>query len=818
MAYDIGPKIGIEGEAQFRQAITQINQTIKTLGTEMAAATSAYDKNDKSAENLTSQNKVLNKQIEAQREKLKQVKDMLAASAKETGENSVQTQKWKAVVNTATADLNKMERQLRENNEALKGHSFSLDDAKEKLSKFGAGISSALSTAAKGVGTAITAASAGIAALTKASIEGFSEYEQLVGGVETLFNESAGLVQKYAENAYKTAGLSANEYMETVTSFSASLLQSLDGDTYEAAESANKAITDMSDNANKMGTAMESIQNAYQGFAKQNYTMLDNLKLGYGGTKEEMQRLLEDAEKISGIKYDISSYADIVDAIHVVQTEMGITGTTAKEASTTIQGSISSMKAAWQNFITGMADPNQDFDALLGNLVDSVVTVGENLIPRIQMLLPRLAEGITQLAQRLLPYIPETLQSLLPAVLDGATGLINGAVELLPGLITTALEAIPQLAEAAVSIIKNLVSSLIEAAPQLLSAGADLLNQVVTGIETGLPKLTDAAVTIMGNLGQYLQDNLPSLLQSGLQAVVELTGSIRENAGLLVDGALSLAKSLAQGLADAIPSIIENVPTIVSNIANTINDNAPKVLKAGVDIIGSLVKGLIDSIPVIVENIPKIAAAIWDTITAVNWLNLGSKIITGIGNGIKNMGSFVKTAIGKIKDAIVKPIKELPKTMLDLGKNIIQGLINGIKSLASSVKDGIVSAAKNAVDGVKDFLGIHSPSTVFAGIGENMAAGLGVGWKDEIGAVQRNIDRSMAALLPDATATAGVQPGGISGGPFGGGGTNSDTVAALQQAMAGMAVYMSGRKVGKLITTQQSQDGRAAGGFAPAVG
>ena len=260
-----------------------------------------------------------------------------------------------------------------------------LGEAGEKTSSFAGKLKGGLATAAKVGVAALTAAAAGIAALTKVSIEGYADYEQLAGGVDTLFKDTSDKVQEYAANAYKTAGLSANEYMETVTSFSASLLQSLGGDTEKAAQTADLAITDMADNANKMGTAMESIQNAYQGFAKQNYTMLDNLKLGYGGTKEEMQRLLDDAEKLSGKKFDLSSYADIVEAIHVVQTEMGVTGTTALEASSTIQGSIASMKAAWTNFIVGMADPEQDFDALLGGLVDSVVTVGDNLLPRIQM-------------------------------------------------------------------------------------------------------------------------------------------------------------------------------------------------------------------------------------------------------------------------------------------------------------------------------------------------------------------------------------------------------------------------------------------------
>ncbi len=615
-----------------------------------------------------------------------------------------------------------------------------LNDASGKTSGFADKLKNGLATAAKVGGTAITAASAGIAALTKASIEGFSEYEQLVGGVETLFNESAGLVQKYAENAYKTAGLSANEYMETVTSFSASLLQSLDGDTYEAAESANKAITDMSDNANKMGTAMESIQNAYQGFAKQNYTMLDNLKLGYGGTKEEMQRLLEDAEKISGIKYDISSYADIVDAIHVVQTEMGITGTTAKEASTTIQGSISSMKAAWQNFITGMADPNQDFDALLGNLVDSVVTVGENLIPRIQMLLPRLAEGITQLAKSLLPYIPETLQSLLPAVLDGATGLINGAVELLPGLITTALEAIPQLAEAAVSIIKNLMSAIIEAAPQLLSAGADLLDQLVSGIETGLPDMISRLPQVIDGILNYITENLPKVLDKGVD----------------------LLDQLATGIIEAIPDLVERLPEIITSITEFFTENFPKIVTKGGELLGKLIGGILNAIPEIAKNLPNVISAIIEALEA-GWTEL------------KNVGKY-----------------------------LLEGLWEGISSKITWLKEKVTGVIDGVVGGVKKFLGIKSPSRVFAGIGENMALGLGKGWEDEYDSVKRSIEDGMDF----GTAKMDLSATGV-----------GRTASALRGAQASsegpitiiVQSILDGNIIGESVSTYQRNKERAYG-------
>jgi len=359
-------------------------------------------------------------------------------------------------INNAETSLTKSENALDKFNEELAETDDEAEKATKGMDELGDGVEKAggkfegfktvASGALKVVAAGIAAAAAGAVALTKSAISAYADYEQLVGGVETLFGTGGKSLETYAasvgksideargeyyrleqaqkevlsnaDNAYKTAGMSANDYMETVTSFSASLISSLEGDTAKAAKVADMAITDMSDNANKMGTDIESIQNAYQGFAKQNYTMLDNLKLGYGGTKEEMERLLEDAEKISGIEYDISSLDDVYNAIHVVQEEMGITGTTAKEAATTISGSTASMKAAWTNLLAGMADDNSNFEGLISNFVDSVVTVANNLIPRISIVLGNLGDLVTGLIEETLPLIlnevPALLEQLIP--------------------------------------------------------------------------------------------------------------------------------------------------------------------------------------------------------------------------------------------------------------------------------------------------------------------------------------------------------------------------------------------------------------------
>lgn len=373
-------------------------------------------------------------------------------------------------------------------------------DIKSLNGKLGNLANNALGFATKAAGAMVTVATGAVAALASLSIEQYAQYEQLVGGVETLFKKSSNQVLQYANNAYKTAGMSANEYMNTITGFAASLLQGLGGDTKKAAEIGNMAVQDMSDNANKMGTSIEMIQNAYQGFAKQNYTMLDNLKLGFGGTKEEMQRLLQEASKISGIKYDISNFNDIIEAIHVIQTEMGITGTTAKEAATTIEGSLNMTKAAWTNLLTGMADDNANFDTLINNLVDSASAFGDNILPRIEIAI----KGIGKLVEQLLPPI----------------------VSRLPQLIT---DILPSLLNAGVQMVGSLGSGIIQALPTLISCSVQAIQTILTGITSNLPQIVNGAMQIVQSLVDGFVQVAPLLLDAGLQLIIALGQGIADN-------------------------------------------------------------------------------------------------------------------------------------------------------------------------------------------------------------------------------------------------------------------------------------------------
>ncbi len=596
--------------------------------------------------------------------------------------------------------------------EANKG----IDEVGQKTSGLGEKLKSGLATAGKVAVAGVAAGAIAIGALGTKAVAAYADYEQLVGGVETLFKDSQDQVMDYANNAYKTAGLSANEYMETVTSFSASLLQSLDGDTSAAADKANLAITDMSDNANKMGTDMTSIQNAYQGFAKANYTMLDNLKLGYGGTQAEMERLLADAEKISGIKYDISSYADIVDAIHVVQTEMGITGTTAEEAASTIQGSFGMMKSAWQNLVTGMADPSQDLGVLVGNFTESVVTFGNNVIPRIQELLPRIVEATTSLIGTVSEQLPAILQTILPSLVEGATSLVTGLMNALPAVLTV-------IADVAPTVINTLVPALIALLPQIVQTGIDVIVSLAQGIADALPELIPAAAEAIAEIARILTDP--------------------DNLSAVIDAALEIILALVDGFMDAIPTLIEVIPDIIANLVTAIIVNAPKLIEASIALILSLADGLIKALPELVAAIPNLIIALVEGI-----LDHLDEIILA---GVKVTGALIKGLIKAIPDiimAIPRVISSIVDTFLDfdwlgLGKNIVEGIIDGFVEMWNDFKNTVHDAVTGVVDEVKDILGIASPSKVFAGIGGYMAEGLGQGFDKEFSSVKRGIQSQL---------------------------------------------------------------------------
>ena len=500
-----------------------------------------------------------------------------------------------------------------------------LENAKGKAQSFSSILKKGLTAAAKVSAVALGAAATGIVALTKKAVDNYAEYEQLIGGVETLFKQSADIVQKYADNAYKTAGLSANQYMETVTSFTASLLQGLNGDTEKAAQIADMAITDMSDNANKMGTAMSSIQAAYQGFAKQNYTMLDNLKLGYGGTKSEMERLLTDAEKLSGVKYDISNLSDVYEAIHVIQTELGITGTTAKEASATIQGSFGALKSSWENLLTGLARPNAAIGDLIDNVVGSAETAFKNLIPVVQ----RALEGIGNLIERIAPIIAEKLPAMientLPALLSASVSVVNGIVAALPTLLKVLTEQAPT-----------------------------IINQLVTALLDNIDKIVDAAFQLIFGLAQGIIDNLPTLLDKAGEVISKFSLALIDNLDQLIDVAIKLVFALTDGMIQNIGIFIDKAPEIIYKFSVAFIKALPKLLQAGIELVLTLVAGINSSISKLfdkgAEIVDRVKAGFSSKVEAAKkW---GRDMIDNFIGGIKEKWEALKGTVSNVAGSI----------------------------------------------------------------------------------------------------------------------------------------------------------------------
>ena len=634
MADDFGLKIGLEGEKEFKKALSEINQSFKVLGSEIKVVTSQFDKNDNSVQALTARNQVLNKEIEAQKQNFETLRQALANSSESFGENDRRTQQWQIQLNNATAALNDMERELDRNNTALDEAGREMDDAADaaddleeeieeagdaaddsegKFSKLGG----TLKTVGVAMGAVVTAAAAAAVSLGKAVVEAYSEYEQLVGGIDTLFEESSGKLQEYASNAYKTAGMSANDYMETVTSFSASLIQSLGGDTEKAVEYADMAITDMADNANKMGTDISMIQSAYQGFAKQNYTMLDNLKLGYGGTKTEMERLLADAQAISGIEYDISSYADVVSAIHVIQESMGVAGATAAEAEHTIEGSLNSMKAAIDNLIVGFGNADADIEQLCNNVVDAFQDVLTNITPVIENIisaLPTALNALISTAGELLPTLLDTVVDLFSQVLTTLLTLIPqlipAVVEALMTIVNTLIENLPLLVDAAVQIVVSLVEGIGSALPELIPAAVQAIIPIVEGLISSLPMILDAALQLIMGLAEGLLTAIPMLIEALPSIILAIVDFVIGAIPQIIDAGIQLLTSLVSALPEIIVAIVEAIPQIIDGIITAVLGSIPQIIQAGIDLLVALIEALPEIITTIVAAIPEIISGI----------------------------------------------------------------------------------------------------------------------------------------------------------------------------------------------------------------
>ena len=636
------------------KALKDTNKEINSTQKELKEVERLLKLDPKNTELLAQKQELLKKQIEQTKSKVTALKDAQKNADKQIKDG----------VEISQSQYRKLQREIASSESSMKALKEESKKTNSTISKIGEAFSSLGSKAGATLKTVATSAAAitaagvaGAVAMGKASVESYAEYEQLIGGVETLFGESQDKVVEYANNAYKTAGLSASEYMETATSFSASLLQSLGGDTAKAVDVADMAITDMADNANKMGTSIDLIQNAYQGFAKQNYTMLDNLKLGYGGTKTEMERLLIDAEKFSGVKYDISNLNDVYSAIHVVQEQMGITGTTAKEASKTISGSINAMKSSWSNLLIGMSDENADLEMLISNFVESIFTALDNILPRIEVFVGQLPTIISNILSKVSEYLPQIL----------STG-----AEIIQSLISGLQQNMPQIMNIIMQVMMMIVQTLISMLPNILEMGITILVELINGIAQSLPTLIPTIVECVLLIVQTLLDNIELIIEAGINILI----------------------ALIQGIINALPLIIEKLPIIVQKIVDVIVNNLPLLIEASLQIIVALAEGIIKNLPELLATIPKIVESI---VTGFSKLkekitNIGKNLIEGIWNGMKNAQAWLIDKIQQLCSNALGAIKaffgiESPSKVMrdEVGKFMAEGIGVGFNKQMPSV-------------------------------------------------------------------------------------------------------------------------------------
>lgn len=563
------------------------------------------------------------------------------------------------------------------------------DQASGEVDKIGDGIKNKLGTAVKVGGAAVAALGTATIAIGKTALDAYANYEQLVGGIDTLFKSSSGKMQQYAANAYQTAGVSANRYMEISTSFAAALVSSLGGNTEAAADMANTAIMDMSDNANKMGTDLGVVQEAYQSLARGNYEMLDSLKLGYGGTKSELERLLSDAEQIAASQgmvrdFSVDSYADVVEAIHLVQDEMGITGTTAEEAATTIEGSVNMAKAAWDNWLAGLGNEDADMEGLTSQLVESVAVAGENIIPRVGQIMSTLVQTAVQYAPQLGQEIMNGLSQIdFTQVGQTASDLI---LMLVDGIVTN----LPMLAQAALQIVMALGQGLVTNGPQILAQLGQLLLQLAQYVIANVPNILNAAMQFFGMILQGIVMYGPQILVTLVSLLGQLIGQVVAWAGQMLANAVSAAANFLGGLRDGLSALPGNIASWLSGAISTV----------------------------------------------VGW--------------VTQFASNATSAASQFGSKLRSGLEAIPGTLGNIGSNIVQGLIDGVTGAAGKLTDAVKGAVDDAIQGAKNLLGIKSPSRVFRKIGQYVMQGAALGVDDDAGLLLKSTDDAMRGMISTA--------------------------------------------------------------------
>lgn len=647
------------------------------------------------------------------------------------------------------------------------------DQASGEVDKIGDGIKNKLGIAAKAGVAAVAAVGTATVAIGKTALDAYSNYEQFVGGIDTLFKASSGKMQQYAANAYQTAGVSANRYMEISTSFAAALISSLGGNTEAAADMANTAITDMSDNANKMGTSLETVQEAYMSLSRGNYEMLDSLKLGYGGTKSELQRLLADAEKFSAAQgkvrdFSVDSYSDIVEAIHIVQDELGITGTTAEEAATTIEGSVNMAKAAWDNWLAGLGNEDADMEGLTDQLVQSVVIAGENIIPRVGQIMTTLGQTVADYAPGVGLYLSNALINVLPEAVQGpmrdAFAGVDEVVGKLESVFNDNLKPAADAADSVFSAISSGVKTFGDAVNDLVLPAIDQLspafNDFFGAIQTAQPLLEfianiigvglAAAISTAINLFAAITEVVAFVITGFTQLYEDISGFVTGVVQFFTVDLPNAINALVQWFAQLPGNIAGFLSTVIANVAAWVANMASNAVSAGSRFISGIA-GFMSALP---GNI-------------ASWL---SGVISTVVGWVSQFASNATSAASQFASNLIDGLASIPGQVTSIGSNIIQGMVNGVTSAAGSLIDSVKGAVDDAIKSAKNLLGIHSPSRVFRKIGQYTMQGAALGVDDDADVLLRSTDSAMRGMIstaqdvamPGVSSTAGGESAVIS--------------------------------------------------------
>lgn len=641
------------------------------------------------------------------------------------------------------------------------------DQASGEVDKIGDGIKNKLGAAAKAGVAAVAAVGTATVAIGKTALDAYSNYEQLVGGIDTLFKASSGKMQQYAANAYQTAGVSANRYMEISTSFAAALISSLGGNTEAAADMANTAITDMSDNANKMGTSLETVQEAYMSLSRGNYEMLDSLKLGYGGTKSELERLLSDAEKFSAAQgkvrdFSVDSYSDIVEAIHIVQDEMGITGTTAEEAATTIEGSVNMAKAAWDNWLAGLGNEDADMEGLTDQLVGSVATAGENIIPRVGQIMTTLGQTVADYAPGVGLYLRNALINVLPEAVQGpmrdAFAGVDKVVGKLESVFNDNLKPAADAADSVFSAISSGVKTFGDAVNDLVLPAIDQLspafNDFFGAIQTAQPLL------------EFIANIIGIGLAAAISTAIKLFAAITEVVAFVITGFAQL---------------YEDISGFVTGVVQFFTVDLPNAINTLVQWFAQLPGNIAAFLSKVITSV-----VAWVANMAANAVNAGSRFISGIagflsalpGNVASWLAGVISTVIGWVSQFasnatsaatqfasnLINGLASIPGQVTSIGSNIIQGLVKGVTGAAGKLIDAVKGAVGDAIEGAKNLLGIHSPSRVFREIGQYTMQGAALGVDDDADLLSKSTDNAMRGMISTAQDIAVPGVGNVAGG------------------------------------------------------